>query len=169
LNFTEDREKAGLSDLDPLFYFLKTSREHYQFRKTRLLLSVTLKKLALISLILVYSLATVGVGLRQFYCCGELRSTTLALIQKASLQCSEGAEKGGCCANKFQFLKVKDKHIQSDEISSPVKQATQPDTYFISSPDLSFPGPSIVIAFRSHAPPVITGLPVYIYNCVFRI
>ncbi len=130
---------------------------------------VNLKKLALISLILVYSLATVGVGLRQFYCCGELRSTTLALIQQAKLHCSEGAEKEGCCANKYQFLKVKDKHILSDEISTPVKQATQPDTYFISSLDLSFAGPSTVITSRSNAPPLLTGVLLYIYNCVFKI
>ncbi|MEJ7912225.1 MAG: hypothetical protein WKF70_03655 [Chitinophagaceae bacterium] len=111
------------------------------------------KKLALISLILVYSLATVGVGLRQFYCCGELRSTTLALIKQAKPHCSEGNEKEGCCANKYPFLKVKDTYLSADEVISPAKQASQPGVYFLSCQHLSFVSPLTFIADRSNAPP----------------
>lgn len=128
-----------------------------------------MKKAALILLICVYSFATMGFSLKQFYCCGKLNSTTLAFFQEEKQSCSKGNEKSGCCDNKYQFFKVKDKHINADDVHSPVKHFIDLHLYTPSFQDISFASQKPVVAYRSNAPPLHTGVPIYIYNCVFRI
>src|SRR6476646_145851 len=79
-----------------------------------------MKKVALILLICIYSLATMGFSINQFYCCGKLRSIALTFSQDTQEKCAKGNEKSGCCQNKYQFFKVSDKHVTSYQISSPV-------------------------------------------------
>ena len=128
-----------------------------------------MKKAALILLICVYSLATMGFSLRQFYCCGKLKSTTFSLALGEQKSCNKGNEKSGCCDNKYQFFKVKDKHISSDEVDSPAKHFVDLHLYTLSFQDISFASQKPGVAYRSNAPPLHTGVPIYIYNCVFRI
>lgn len=80
-----------------------------------------MKKAAIILLICVYSLATMGFSLKQFYCCGKLKSVTFSLLQEAKDKCGNGDDKTGCCDSKFQFFKVKDNHISADQADFPFK------------------------------------------------
>src|SRR5688572_26531886 len=127
-----------------------------------------MKKAALILLICIYSLATMGFSLRQFYCCGELKSTTFSLVEDAQQNCSKGDGKIGCCDNKYHFFKVKDKHINADQVSSLVKHFIDLHPNIPSFQEMSFASQKPVIAYRSNAPPLRTSIPTYIYNCVFR-
>ncbi len=127
-----------------------------------------MKKIALILLICSYSLATMGFSLKEFYCCGKLKSITVLLVPDAKQKCSKGTG-SGCCDNKYQFFKVKDKHISAAEVSSPVNYFTDLNLFIPSFQQISFPPPNIIIADRSHAPPLHSGVSAYIYNCVFRI
>jgi hypothetical protein len=127
-----------------------------------------MKKTALILLICIYSLATMGFSLQKFYCCGKLKSTTISLTQNTE-KSGKGNEKSGCCDNKYQFFKVKDKHITADGVSSPVKHFVDLHLYTPSFQNISFASQKLVIAYRSNAPPLHTGVPIYIYKCVFRI
>ena len=128
-----------------------------------------MKKATLILLICIYSLATMGFSLKQFYCCGKLKSTTLSLVQEEKESCGKGNEKSGCCDNKYQFFKVKDNHIAADEVNSPVKHCVDLHLFTPSFQDISFVSQKTAIAYNSNAPPLRTGVPIYIYNCVFRI
>ena len=128
-----------------------------------------MKKAVLISLIFIYSLATMGFTLKQFYCCGKLKSITISLTQNGEKKCGKGNEKNGCCDNKYQFFKVKDNHITADQVSSPVNHFI--DLHFYTTPfhNSNFVSQKTAIAYRSNAPPLDKSIPIYIYNCVFRI
>ena len=128
-----------------------------------------MKKAALILLICIYSLATMGFTLKQFYCCGKLKSTTFSLVQGEQKSCGKGNEKSGCCDNKYQFFKVKDKHITAEGLHSPLKHFVGLHLYTPSFHDISFASQKTIVAYRSNAPPFHISVPIYIYNCVFRI
>ncbi len=128
-----------------------------------------MKKAALILLLSLYTLSVAGIGIRQFYCCGKLKSTNISFTRDSKQKCKNGDEKSDCCKTKYQTFKVKDSHIAAKDISSPANQ-------FI---DLHIITPSFDITAlvtrpvnhtnESHAPPLHHGVPIYILNCVYRI
>lgn len=128
-----------------------------------------MKKAVIILLICVYSLATIGFTLKHFYCCGKFKSITLSLAHQEEDKCAKGDDKSGCCDSKFQFLKVRDNHISANEAGFPVKCFVDLHLYTPSFQDISFVSQKTTIANRSNAPPLYQGVPIYIYNCVFRI
>ena len=128
-----------------------------------------MKKAAIILLICIYSLATMGFTIKHFYCCGKLKSVTFSLAHQAKDKCAKGNDKSGCCDSKFQFFKVKDKHISADQADFPVKHFVDLHLYIPSFQDISFVSQKTTIAYKSNAPPRHQGTPTYIYNCVFRI
>ena len=84
-----------------------------------------MKKIALLLLINIYALSAFGIGIKQFYCCGKLQSTSISFVQNPTEKCDNGGEKSGCCKTKFQSLKVKDSHIAADAINNPVKHFSE--------------------------------------------
>lgn len=128
-----------------------------------------MKKAAIILLICVYSLATMGFSLKQFYCCGKLKSITFSLPHQAKDKCAKGNDKSGCCDSKFQFFKVKDNHISAGQADFPVKHFVDLHLYTPSFQDIFFISQKTTIACRSNAPPLHQSVPIYIYNCVFRV
>ena len=128
-----------------------------------------MKKVALILLISIYAISTLGVGLKEFYCCGKLKSISISIVPDAKQTCGKGNEKSGCCNNKYQVFKIKDKHVTADEISSPVKHIVELHSFTPSFHHITSTTQKITIANRSNAPPVHPGVPDYIYNCVYRI
>lgn len=127
-----------------------------------------MKKLALILLICIYSLATMGFSLKQFYCCGKLKSINISLALDTKQKCNKGNSKD-CCDNKYQFFKVKDTHISAEKISQPINHFSDLHIYNPTFSITAFAVQRASIANNPHAPPLLTGVPVYIYNCVFRI
>lgn len=128
-----------------------------------------MKKISLILLIAIYSLSTLGIGVKQFYCCGKLKSTDITFVQKDSKdKCGKGSM-GGCCQTKFKSLKVKDTHIAADDIGNPVKHFADLHLFTPSFELIALANEPINIANPSHAPPTHHGIPVYILNCNFRI
>jgi hypothetical protein len=101
-------------------------------------------------------------------CCGKLKSITVLLVPDSKQKCNKGTG-SGCCDNKYQFFKVKDKHISAAKVSSPVNYFTDLNLLIPSFQQISFATPNIIVADRSHAPPLNSGVSAYIYNCVFRI
>jgi hypothetical protein len=125
-----------------------------------------MKKISIILLLCIYSMATMGFSINQFYCCGKLSSTSLTLIEKTKQNC----EKSGCCENKSHFIKVRDNHFSSNEVNSPLKQFTEFHSFFPYFDDITcYRQTLITIADRSNAPPLFASVPSYILNCVFRI
>ncbi len=128
-----------------------------------------MKKVVLILLICSYSLATMGFSLKEFYCCGKLKSVTIELTPNKKQTCSKGNEKSGCCDNKYHFFKVKDNHISRKDVDIPLKYFTSFDLFTSEVHQVSFASQKIDVINGSHAPPLYIGVPFYISNCVFRI
>jgi len=128
-----------------------------------------MKKIALILLICIYALSSFGVGIKQFYCCGKLKSTSISFAEDSKIKCAKGDKKSECCKTKFNSLKVKDTHIAADDISNPVKHFTDVHLFTLSFEVVALANGPMGIANTSHAPPAHYGIPVYILNCNFRI
>lgn len=128
-----------------------------------------MKRTALILLICIYSLATVGFTLKEFYCCAKFKSVSVTLVQDIKQKCSKGNEKSGCCDNKYHFYKVKDNYFAGDDVKIPVKHFTKSNLFTPSFQQISFASQQTHVANRSNAPPLYNGVPDYLFNCVFRI
>lgn len=76
-----------------------------------------MKKLLIIAILISYSVASFGVQLNYFYCCGKLKTVSLAL--KAEDKDCKGKPVKGCCDNKTVSLKLKvdqEKTVEKDAI-----------------------------------------------------
>ena len=110
-------------------------------------------------------MATMGVSLNQFYCCGKLKSLTISLTDYTTRKCN----KSGCCENKYHYVKVKDNHITAGEVSSPAKSFINLHLFTPSFKIIAIDHQLLTVANRSNAPPLYPHVPFYIYNRVFRI
>lgn len=128
-----------------------------------------MKKIVLILLISIYSLSTFGVSLKEFYCCGKLKSVTLTLANEGKEKCGKGDSKNGCCKTKIQSFKVKDSHLAAAHLATPLKYYTELYNFTTSLQPVAFANCEAEVTNGSHAPPLYRGVPVYISNCVFRI
>ena len=128
---------------------------------------VRMKKIAILLLLSIYSLASFGIGVNSFYCCGKLKSVTLSFFEK-NVQVPADNSNSSCCQTKHQFLQVHDTHIAASI------------AHFYISPDLALPSPFInkvplftttigQEATTAHAPPLSVLPPLYILHCVYRI
>jgi hypothetical protein len=128
-----------------------------------------MKKVSLILLITIYSVATVGVCLKKFYCCGNLKSVSVVITDTEKEKCGMGDEKSGCCESRFQWLKVKDDHLAPSDIDLSFKHFTDLHIFTPLWQTAKYELNEEVIINGSHAPPLDAGIPIYISNRVFRI
>lgn len=128
-----------------------------------------MKKLFLISLICIYSLATMGFSLKQFYCCGKLSSISISLTQETKKTPGNGIHERSCCESKYQVFKVKDDHFSGGEINAPSKHFTDLQLFIPSFTGTYFTLQKTTTGYKGNAPPTRPGVPLYLYNCVFRI
>jgi len=129
-----------------------------------------MKKIAIILLTLIYAASTFAIGVKQFYCCGKLKSTDIAFVQQEAKEKDGKADaKTGCCKTEFKSLKVKDTHVTSETINIPAKHFTHLQLFSPSFEVRIQESEQFFIANASHAPPLHQGVPVYILYCVYRI
>jgi hypothetical protein len=126
-----------------------------------------LKKIILIFLVSVYAMSVLGYGVEGFYCCGQLKSVTLTFQDYVNSFKKHDAKK--CCDTKVHFFKVKDNHIASDQINTPIKFFTDANlfaAYFNLA--FHFQGKAVT-AYHCNAPPSPGFVPIFVLNCNFRI
>lgn len=129
-----------------------------------------MKKIALILLICTYSLSTFGVGIKQFYCCGILQSTSITFAPKETKEkCGKENVMSDCCKTKFTSLKVKDSHIAADDIKNSVKHFNSLHLFTPALDAMVLANQPMVVANTTHAPPPKHGIPIYIFCCTYRI
>ncbi|MDQ2721290.1 MAG: hypothetical protein M3Z26_16205 [Bacteroidota bacterium] len=127
------------------------------------------KKITVILLLSIYSISTLGLSLKSFYCCGNLKSVTVTLPQDEQQKCANDDGTNDCCKTKYQFFKVKDNHFVADHLSSPVKHFVELNLFTSTFQIVNYPSEQIYVANKSNAPPLRHRVPDYIFNCVFRI
>lgn len=137
--------------------------------KTALLLQCSMKKITLILLISIYAFSTFGLSLKEFYCCGKLKSIAVSVTYRGNDKWSKTGCNDGCCKTKYQYVKIKDNHLATGEVTIPVNYFSDLFSENLSFQRLSFISPQVNIINGCHAPPLHSGVPVYISNCVFRI
>ena len=128
-----------------------------------------MKKFAIILLVSIYSLSTLGMSIRQFYCCGKLKSTDITFTEVSKQKCSKGNSMTGCCKFSFTSLKVKDSHVAADGITTPAKYFIDLHLFIPTFEAGILANKSMDIANASHAPPLHYVVPIHILNCVYRI
>lgn len=129
-----------------------------------------MKKFTAILLLSLYSLSSLGLSLKSFYCCGKLKSVTVTITHEQQKQCSKSDDgKSDCCKTKFQIFKVKDNHVAGDVINTPALNFVYLHLFTESFQIANHPSEQMIIANKSNAPPLLHGVPDYIFNCVFRV
>ena len=128
-----------------------------------------MKRITAILLLSLYSLSTLGLSLKSFYCCGKLESVTVSITQDQQQKCSNSDEKSDCCKTKFQTFKVKDSHIAADHINNPVKDFVYLNLFANPFQVINYPSQEVYISHLSNPPPLLHTVPGYIVNCVFRV
>ena len=64
-----------------------------------------MKKIAVLLILMVYSLASLGISLNYFYCCGKLKEVTIIIAPPHTKDCKSGKGKK-CCENKTVSHKI---------------------------------------------------------------
>jgi hypothetical protein len=124
-------------------------------------------------LLLIYSVTSIGATVELHYCMGKLSGWTLALIESHSKECSKcGMEKThldkGCCHDESKLLKIQDDQ-KANYVSLEISKLSVAAPVLIDH-TVAYSLPKInELLPQSNAPPRISGVDVYIRNCVFRI
>lgn len=128
-----------------------------------------MKRVTAISLLLLYSLTLVGLGVKQFYCCGKLMEVSLGLADATEHACKKDLEKKNCCETAFKTLKVEDSHFSAEGVNIPA-------TFFFTLVGIQVPSwsiePLIERPYHIHygnGPPLYSHIPTYMLNCIYRI
>lgn len=129
-----------------------------------------MKRISVILLFTIYCLAAFGVSIKQFYCCGALKSTTIGFVDEFKKSCVKGDQKDSCCKTTYRVFKVKENHVTASEINSPVNPFADLHlpiafTYTFTAFAENF----VHKANGTHAPPLLSGVPVYVFNCTYLI
>jgi len=127
-----------------------------------------MKKGLTIFLLLIYSLSVYGIVFKEIYCCGKLKTVTLSLTVNENHKCCH--EHNGCSKTKYHYFKAQDNHFGATVTPTSIQPFTQIhfDASTLSQLALySFHQKALVNS--SHAPPWRSSVPVYIYNCIYRI
>ena len=77
-----------------------------------------MKKGLTIILLLFYFLSVPGIGLKEIYCCGKLKSVVIAVSVNEKTNCTKDHDHTKCCETKYHWLKIADNYLSS--IKSPI-------------------------------------------------
>lgn len=120
-------------------------------------------------LTLIYAVSSPGATLYMHICCGKFNGIDLNNSKDQHCPLSEKSFQKGCCDNKQVELKIKSEYKAETEAKFLFKDITAyisliysvvETPLFISNKPLHFSGVS---------PPLSTSVPLYIFNCVYRI
>jgi hypothetical protein len=127
------------------------------------------KKLGIIGLFLIYAAASIGISIKQFYCCNQLKSTSLAYTAVEESSCGMSHKMKDCCKTKVTFLKSQDTHFaKTGSISMPSLEMHINTTAFFSiAPIIHYKG--TIAVPQSNPPPLQDGIPLYQFYCNYRI
>jgi hypothetical protein len=129
-----------------------------------------MKKASILILLVLYAFSSFGIGIREFYCCGKLKSIHISFVQEAKEKTAKGDnEKGNCCQTTHHFFKVKDNHKAADHVYAvtvPVIHLYNLGSIYNAPVGFTV---QVAVSNPSHAPPIAAAVPIYMSNRVFLI
>lgn len=128
-----------------------------------------MKRILSIFILLLYTLASSGVGIQTHWCGKKISHIKVVFTDKHSCPCGSKKMKADCCKDKIEYLKVTSSH-QGSSLSQVNIQIT--DLFILSSifTDCSVFTKSKAYNFsQDHAPPLIFKHSLYIENRTIRI
>ena len=122
-----------------------------------------MKRSALILLTAIYLLSCVGIGVNRFYCCGKLTSVTLTFAS------ADHVNKNNCCKHESKSFKIKDSHVTIN--ATAISQSTpallpNPANWTVVN---MLNEQAIYTSYQANAPPGNPDIPIYAFNCTYRI
>ena len=126
-----------------------------------------MKKLLTLVLILVYGVASAGATLHLHFCCGNLKTISFAAIHNKDCPKKEGVSKR-CCDNKQLDFKIKadqEPGVKWMAVHNDLTPAAHTTTYYL----LTFTQEIPVNEYATGPPLVVSSVPLFIKNCVYRI
>lgn len=91
------------------------------------------KRIVVLTILVCYSIASFGVSVNYFYCCGKLK--TVSLDDKSTEQNCKGKKKKACCNNKKVRIQLKVDQKESTQINyemvAPIVAAILPEYGFV--------------------------------------
>lgn len=120
-------------------------------------------------MLIIYTSATFGFSVKQFYCCNKLKSTSIAFTTSFEKKCGMDGKMDNCCKTKYQFFKVKDAHFSGGNNPDLVKHFTQVDLYIPFFEQVVFTNILPTVANYCNPPPLRNNIPIYLLGSVFRI
>ncbi|WPV67965.1 HYC_CC_PP family protein [Chitinophaga sp. LS1] len=128
-----------------------------------------MKRVTAICLLLLYSLTLVGLGVKQFYCCGKLAEVSVGLASADGHHCEMDQQHKGCCETTFKTLKVEDSHFSATHVNVPA-------TFFFTLLNVQLNSwsvpPVIDLPYQfnyGNGPPLYNIISRYILNCIYRV
>jgi hypothetical protein len=127
-----------------------------------------MKKVAILLLLSIYAVASFGISLNAYYCCGKLKAVTVSFIQQKDAKCMGGAGPS-CCNTKHRSFKIHDSHIATPAafhfhgpFIADLSTITKPEIQF-------FAGTLENGTNKVHDPPLLSSCPLYTLHCQYRI
>jgi hypothetical protein len=128
-----------------------------------------MKKALTTAVLITYFFSGLGIGLREFYCFGKLKAVTVVVGTNATARCGKDCGHNGCCKTKYQYFKVKDDQLITPGAAIPPQPSIE--LYHIAS---FLHGSFHDLTHRAQVDAAVTpprgdGVPIHIYQCVYRI
>lgn len=127
------------------------------------------KRLGLIILFCVYAAASFGVSIKQFYCCNQLKSTTISYAAVEESSCGMSHKMKDCCKTKVKFVKSQDTHFAKTGFTNlpTLELHSTPSPLFLNKAFFSYK--SVVTFLESNPPPLHSPIPLYQFYCNYRV
>lgn len=128
------------------------------------------QKIAL-GLCVFYLVSVIGVALSLHFCGGELFAVHFSKAAVACSGCKTVEKKdttNKCCKNTSVDAKIKDSHQSGSKVDVPKNYSIQ---WFLApflSRVIDAVFPNLFSKIENKAPPFVSGISIYVFNCVFR-
>jgi hypothetical protein len=127
------------------------------------------KRLGLILLFCIYAAASFGVSIKQFYCCNQLKSTTISYAAVEESSCGMSHKMKNCCKTKVKLVKSQDTHFAKTGFTGQPSFELHTNTTSFYSINQLVSYKTVIAVPQSNPPPLQTSIPLYQFYCNYRI
>jgi len=129
-----------------------------------------MKKIAIIFLLFLYLIPTIGFSVSAHYCGGKMTSLSLKLVDNHKCPCGSKKMKEGCCKDETKTFNLKNDQQKTTSVTCNFKRTTDLQLFFTDDLNLVYRFPIVQKSFaHSTHPPDNLRQPLYLLNQVFRV